>query len=160
MKIKIKEWCLKIASLGTIGHLPLGAQIAALLAFPVLIVLGWLCWLSAIAFYPIATFLVVLIVAAVYGALRCECDHHPGVIVINNLLGMLVAFMFIPLTIKFAAIGFLLFYITKYILPFVLKKLCKCEFDRWPLLLTLLGVDVVAGFVVNIFLQFVWWMAH
>lgn len=160
MKIKIKEWCLKVASLGNIGHLPFGAQVAALAAFPVLVILGWLLAVSPFIFYLTVGLIVSVVLVAVYGALLCECDHHPGIIVLNNFLGILVACMFIPLTIKFAAIGFLLFYLVKFTVPLVIKAVFKIELERWPIFLQLIGIDFVAGLLVNIFLQFVWWMAH
>lgn len=160
MKIKIKEWCLKIASLGTIGHLPFGAQVAALVAFPILVILAWLLALSPFIFYLTTGLIVVVALAAILGALCCECDHHPGVIVLNNFLGMLIAYMFIPLTIKFAAIGFLLFYLVKFLVPLVIKTVVGIDLDRWPVFVQLVGVDLLAGLLVNIFLQFVWWMAH
>ncbi len=160
MKIKIKEWCLKIASLGAIGYLPFGAQVAALSAFPPIFVFGWLSVASPFVFYLSTVLCLTLGAASIYGALACECDQHPGVIVIQNLLGMLIVFMYIPLTIKFAAIGFLLFYLAKYAIPALVEKVFGCELERWPLFAALLGVDLAAGFLVNIFLQFVWWMAH
>lgn len=160
MKIKLKEWCLKVASLGSIGYLPFGAQVAALLALPVLGILGWLLVLHAFIFYVAIGGIFLLVLSSVYGALWCECDHHPGVIVLNNFLGMLVALIFIPLSIKFVAIGFLLFYLIKFLVPLVIKTVLHIDLDRLPLFVTLIGIDVIAGLLVNIFLQFVWWMAH
>ncbi len=160
MKIKIKAWCLTLAMFGKIGSLPFGKQIAALIAFPMLLALGWVYGLSALVFYVITALLVGLVFASVYGALSFECDQHPGVIVINNFFGMLVTLMCIPLTLKFAVIGFLLFYGAKYLLPILATKVFSLEPERWPLMATLLGFDIAAGLLINIFLQFVWWMAH
>jgi len=160
MKIKIKEWCLSIASLGPIGYMPFGAQIAALLSFPILIILGWLFLLSTSLFYGIVTTLALLAVLAIYVALGFETDQHPGVIVINNVLGMVIVFICMPITIKFAAIGILLFYGAKYLIPRVMRKLVGQSFEKWPLFITLIGVDVFSGLVVNIFLRFVLWLAN
>lgn len=160
MKIKIRELALAIASFGPIGKLPFGAQIAALLAFPVHAILGWIYLLSATFLYFFVAALVLFMGLSVFLALRLETDEHPGVIVINNMLGMLVTFMCIPLTIKFAAIGFLLFYGVKQFVPLLARNLIGQSYESLPLFVTLLGVDIVAGFSVNIFLQFVLWMAN
>jgi hypothetical protein len=160
MKFNIKEWCLSIASLGPIGYLPFGAQIAALLAFPVLIALGWLYLLSVTLFSVIASTLGALAVLSIYVALTLETDQHPGIIVIHNLLGVLLTFTCVPVTIKFALIGILLFYGARYTIPLLARKLIGQSYEQWPLFVTMLGVNVFSGLAVNIFLQFVLWLAR
>lgn len=157
---KIKEYSRSIATLGPIGHLPIGSKIAALLAFPLFTLLGWIYLLSSSFFYFFFVALIIFIGLTVFFALRCEPVEGSGTVVINNTLGMLVTFICIPLTMKFAAIGFLLFYGAKFILPIIAHKVIGQRYELLPVFITLLGTDVVAGFSVNIFLQFVLWMAH
>lgn len=160
MKINIKEYFLNIATLGPIGRLPLGEYLAACLAFPLLFVLGWIYALSSSFFYIIIALTFILALIAAYIALSIETPEDPKVIVVGNLLGMLTVFASIPLTIKFAAIGILLFYVTRYFFPLVMRKFMGDAFERWPLIVTMLGVNIASGLVVNVFLQFILWLTN
>ncbi len=160
MSIKIKEWCLAIASLGSIGHLPFGAPIAALLSFPLLIFLGWIALLNTTFFYVMTIALISIMVLSVHISLKMETDKHPGIIVINNMLGMLIAFMGVPVSLKFAIIGFMLFYAAKFAAPSLIRKFAGHSLEQWPFALLFLGFDITAGLLVNVFLRFVWWMAN
>ena len=160
MKFRIKEWFLNIATLGPIGRLPFGEHIATLLAFPLLVILGWMYLLSATLLYVVASIIVLLAVISVYIALNFETEEHPGVIVIGHLLGMLAVFTCINMTLKIAIIGFILFYGMRYVLPLVMRKLVGEQFEKWPLIVTIFGVNIFSGIAVNTFLQFVVWLAN
>jgi hypothetical protein len=160
METKIKKWCLKIASLGRVGYFPFGAQFAALLALPVIFILGWIYAMSLLAFCIIFILSFLLAIGAVFSALNFECDCHPGVIVVPNLLGAVIAFMFIPLTIKFIAVGLALFFIMQYLLPHVITRAFGFKPEQWPLWCALLVFDILSGLVVNWFLLFIKWMTY
>lgn len=161
MKFKIKEWCLAIATLGPVGYQRLNEFIAALIAIPLSVAFGWLCSVSGSAiFYGTMAPLVFIAMVSVTLALRFETDQPSDVLVMGTFLGMLVAFAYVPMSVKFAFIGYILFFVMKYIIPYVFRRIFGDKVDQWPLEMPLLGFNILAGVVVNIFLQFVWWMAN
>lgn len=158
MMIKIKEYCFKIASWWGIGYWVFGWLVAALLALPFLFFFRILGMASPLLQCIGECSFFFIVFAAIYGALRIESDAHPGVIVINNTFGLVLALFHLPLTIKFTVVGLILFYLLKYFVPLSLVQVFELDIDRLPALVVIIGGDTLAGVLVNVFLRFVLWL--
>jgi phosphatidylglycerophosphatase A len=71
-------------------------------------------------------------------------------IVIDEVAGMLLSFMFIPFDMKFVIIGFILFRLLDALKPYPADRLQKFKGG-----IGIMGDDLVAGLYTNIVLQFV-----
>jgi len=74
--------------------------------------------------------------------------HDPGIIIIDEVAGMLAALIAIPKTLPFVAAAFLLFRLFDITKPFPIKKIEKLP-SGWGIMLD----DVAAGTLSNIILQ-------
>lgn len=160
MMVKIKELCFKIASFWGLGEYVFGWLCAAVLAVPVLLFFSLGCFLSVTVCCVIESIFILVGLLAIYGALRFETDSHPGVIVINHMLGMTIALLHLPLTIKFMCFGFILFYIFKYFIPLLLVHFYDLDVERLPMMVNVVGGDILAGVLVNCFFRLVLWLTN
>lgn len=71
-------------------------------------------------------------------------------IVIDEVIGMMIALLFVPLTTVFLISGFILFRIFDIVKPFPIKRIEKME-SPWGVLLD----DVVAGLYANLTVQLI-----
>ena len=135
-----------IASVFGIGHIPLLpgtlASLAGLLFYAFYGgslgagILGWIALITVIGW--IASHL----------ALKGEVDPDPSWIVIDEVIGMLVTFCFIPIRWPFLLLGFCLFRFFDIVKPFPVDRL-----ERIPGASGVLLDDVGAGVYANLILQ-------
>ena len=89
-------------------------------------------------------------------ALRVEQENVRETIVLDKVLGLIIAFLMVPLRWRVMIFGFVLFYIFNTIkIPTYYKIVSKLEKLPWSL-----GViipDVLTGLCVNLFLQIMIW---
>jgi len=74
----------------------------------------------------------------------------PPFIVIDEVSGMLISFLFVPYNIKLLIIGFFIFRLMDTLKPFPADRI-----QNAPGSLGIMGDDIVAGFYTNVILQIV-----
>lgn len=72
----------------------------------------------------------------------------PGIIVIDEIVGMLVALIFVPKTISFLIIAFILFRIFDITKPFPIRRIEKL-YSGWGIVFD----DIAAGIYANLIIQ-------
>lgn len=77
-----------------------------------------------------------------------EQGRDPGIVIIDEIIGMLVALIAIPKTAKFLLLAFLLFRFFDIVKPFPIRKLEKLP-AGWGIVFD----DVLAGIYANLLLQ-------
>lgn len=139
-----------IASLGPIGYLPASGTLSTLVTMPMV-------YLLAEYVTPIAYALIVFLIAlaafgSIHEVLKHSTETDPSHIVIDELVGYLYTFLFLPITMKTLFVGFLLFRF------FDITKWCGVNYcEKLPGAWGVLADDCAAGLLSNVVLQ---WMLH
>lgn len=154
----IKEYSFRYATLWGLGERRFCSVLASFIAIPALIIAHGCLWTHVYVFYFVLFLFIVTSIFSLVFSLLYVSDRDSSVIVLNRVLGVMLAFWGIPLTLKFIFIGFILFYASFFGLPFLLNKFNIRRLDTLPSVFGILAPDLLAGFVVNLFLRFVLWM--
>jgi len=138
--------------LGT-GYYPIAPGTAGSL---VILIAYWIC--PEISTLELLLFICGLSVIGIYSATVTEKEMttrfgqdkgtDPGIIVIDEIIGMLIALLAIPKTLFFLITAFILFRIFDITKPFPVRKVEKLH-AGWGIVLD----DVVAGIYANIVIQ-------
>lgn len=120
------------------------------------VVVFWFC--PQVSAFQLILICLGLTVIGIYSASITEKEmqnkvgsdelHDPEIIVIDEIVGMLVALIAIPKTLKFVVAAFILFRIFDIAKPFPIKKIEKLP-SGWGIILD----DVAAGIFANLILQ-------
>lgn len=132
-------WCTRIATLGPIGYLPAPGTMATLVTLPLVYCMRLLLsewgYLGSIA---VATVIGLHVIGKALPAFNGDVD--PSAIVFDELIGCLITFIAVPLSLWFLVIGFCLFRF------FDISKWCGINyFERIPGALGIVADDVVAA---------------
>lgn len=136
-----------IATLGPIGYFPASGTWASLVALAMIVGLHkvYVSWL----FYSIITLAIAII--GIYSVKVCHHQfkrHDPGEIVIDEVLGCFITFLFVPVNMYSAMLGFALFRL------FDITKMCGIAWlERQPGVWGVMLDDIGAGIVSNIVLH-------
>jgi len=151
----LREYCFDISTLWGLGEWKTGSLLSSLLAFPILLI-GKIIyrflphviyWISGIGL-----FFSFLIVSLAYGFLT---DKDKSTIVLDRIIGMIVAFLYIPLTFKLMIVGFILFHVIKFFTTFLFYKISNRKMESlFGGVGTVLG-DIVSGLLCNVILQII-----
>jgi phosphatidylglycerophosphatase A len=142
-----------LATVGYVGHFPIApgtaGSAAALLLFALLRMAG----------SPVLEVAVTLALLAVGCWAGSAAEAHygrtdPGYVVIDEVVGMLVTLLFVPVSAAGAIIGFFLFRVFDIVKPFPARR---CERLRGGL--GIMADDVVAGVYGNLALRVVLFLA-
>ena len=79
--------------------------------------------------------------------------HDPGVVIVDEVVGMLVALMLLPPTITVMFLAFLLFRVFDIIKPYP-ARWCEQLSRGWGIMMA----DVVAGLYVNVLIHIILWI--
>ena len=79
--------------------------------------------------------------------------HDPGVVIVDEVVGMLVALMLLPPTITVMFLAFLLFRVFDIIKPYP-ARWCEQLSRGWGIMID----DVVAGLYVNVLIHIILWI--
>ncbi len=80
--------------------------------------------------------------------------HDPGIIVVDEVVGMLVALIAVPRSFKLLVIAFILFRIFDIVKPYPIRKLEKLR-GGWGIMLDDVGAGIYANVIVQILLMIV-----
>lgn len=154
---KIKNFFIKIATLGALGNWFFGGVISALLAIPFLYILQFLYSKFPYVFHSIWLGVMLLCLMSIYIALK-EFKHS---IVLHKFIGVMIAFYCIPLTLKIVFSGIFLFYLWDFLIPLIIFKNHNTgESGKIKQLVYLIIPAIASGIIVNAFLHLVLWIAH
>ncbi len=136
-----------LATGGYVGHAPFApGTFGTLVGLPMV-------YLLSKANGALASILVVaLVLGAVWVAHRAESAlkaKDPGCIVIDEIAGMCVTMLFIPLTLTTGIAGFFLFRLFDVIKPPPIRQIDRKLHGGWGIVMD----DVVAGIMANIVLR-------
>ena len=81
--------------------------------------------------------------------------HDPGIIIVDEIVGMLVALIALPKTLPFIIAAFVLFRFFDIVKPFPIKKIEKLP-TGWGIMLD----DIAAGIFSNVILQLILVILH
>ena len=79
--------------------------------------------------------------------------HDPGVVIVDEVVGMLIALMLLPPTITVMFLAFLLFRVFDIIKPYP-ARWCEQLSRGWGIMMD----DVVAGLYVNVLIHIILWI--
>ena len=134
-----------------IGYIKGGGTIAAAFCC--------ICWYMAWSggFPPAALSIVVTIVITLAGVWSSSVvetiwGKDPSKVVIDEVSGMCAGLLFLPVSVKYLLIAFILFRLFDIVKPLYIKRL-----ERWPKGWGIMFDDVLAGIYTNILLQAVVW---
>jgi phosphatidylglycerophosphatase A len=156
---RIYKFSYDVATIRSLGRTRLGALLASFLVFPLLICMQLLARVSIAFLQWFVISGIVLFIFMIYGAMKHDYENAPKAIVLNKVLGLLIAFWAVALRWKVMIFGFVLFHVIDYFLPTFFRKI----FDRLSALPGILGVisrDVIAGLLVNMLLILILWVAQ
>lgn len=137
-----------------------GGVIASLLAFPAIFAIKALYWLdhqSASIVVVTAIFLLMIIVQV---ALNTPGEEDSSMIVVDRVVGMSIAFMYVPFSVKFLVIGFLLFHFFYYVFPLIIQSAWKIDVGALPGVLAVSVSSMVSGLVVQLFFRILTWLIN
>lgn len=158
----VREFFVKIASLGLLGELYVGGIVASLLALPTIYFLKFVNNGNPI-FWTLFLGIIILSYVSIWFSLK-ENEHK---IVINKFVGGLVAFFGIPLTLKVSLAGLIFFNILMFILPvyvFIAGPHASQDLHGdtnhiHSNFLKIIITSLMSGIIVNVFLRFTLWLA-
>ncbi|MFH1254719.1 MAG: hypothetical protein V1646_04800 [bacterium] len=154
---KIKNFFIKIATLNSLGNWFFGGVISALLAIPFLYILQFLYNKFPYVFHSIWLGVVLLCLVSIYIALK----EFKSSIVLHKFVGVMIAFYCVPLTLKIAFSGIILFYLWDFLIPMVIFKNHDADqLGRIKQIFYLIIPAIASGIIVNAFLHLVLWIAH
>ena len=155
---KLKELSFKVSSFGSLGEWWLGGFISSFSAVPILYFLRTAYLIGDEIFYFSLIFILVLIVSAAQLSLVFDYDRTMNTMVLDKILGVMIAFAFVPIRIKIVCFGVLLFHILNTIQPFELYRRVIHYMEKMPGLLGLFLPEVFSGVLVNIFIKTIIWV--
>lgn len=133
-----------LATGGYVGYAPFASgTFGSLVGFPLVFILSLTPWPMA----AVAT--ILLILGSVWVAHKAERQLNtkdPGCVVIDEIAGMCVTMLFVPLTLTTGAAGFFLFRVFDVIKPPPVRQMETMLSGGWGIVMD----DVVAGIMANI----------
>jgi phosphatidylglycerophosphatase A len=142
-----------LASFGFVGYFPIAPGTAGSLA--ALALYAFIKWIGE----PAAELTAIVVVFAIgvwsaHAAERALGRKDPGVVVIDEVLGMLVTLALLPLSLTGIVLGFLLFRVLDVIKPYPAAQLEHLHGG-----LGIMADDAVAGLYAHLALRACVWMA-
>lgn len=160
----VKQWCFVIATLDGIGNWQGAPFWIMICALPCVVGSHFMRLAVPGFFYGFTTFLFFLIIAIIAGALQYQksaTETSPSSpIVIDELVGYVVAFIGVALSVKLLIVGMFLVLGTRFALPrlFPLYFTYSQTFSTSTCMIIL--DDLIAGIVTNFFFAFTFWLAR
>lgn len=150
--MKNNNWAVRIATLDLPKN-PMPGTVGAVFPCVFLLVMSYFSnqQISFGFFVPAVCFLVVLPI--IQRALHYFNEDDPGVICLDEVVGMLVTLYLIPISLAMVFLGFILFRFFDITKPFGIKKMEKLK-GAWGVLLD----DVLAGIYANLTLNLILWL--
>ena len=141
-----------LATGGHVGRIPVASgTFGSLVGFPLVILFSMTRWPVALC---LNMMLILLAVWVAHQAERLLRKKDPGCIVIDEIAGMCVTMLAIPLTITTGLAGFFLFRFYDIIKPPPARQMEKRLTGGWGVVMD----DVIAGIMANLSLRIGIWL--
>ena len=160
--MNLKEKCLFIATCGTIGSWRFGGILASLIAFPIVFGMKTLYWFDPHLAAITAAALIFLTLVIIHISLNVIAQQDASAIVIDRLIGLSMAFMYVPIALnpyKFILVGFFFF----HLLYFFIKS---HQWDQLislsslPTVVSVVAPSILAGISVQLFFRLMLWIVR
>ncbi|MCC7405730.1 MAG: phosphatidylglycerophosphatase A [Bdellovibrionales bacterium] len=142
-----KQWIVWIATVGGLGKAPKApGTFGTLGALPLVPLFAW----GGEYFYMAATFFLIVVAMVVAHIYESQGhDHDPKEVVIDEVVGYLVAMLWLPLTWQSFALSFVIFRLLDALKPFPISVIDRKIKGG----VGVVADDLVAGILTNIVLQ-------
>jgi phosphatidylglycerophosphatase A len=155
---KIKKFCFRFSTFGVFGSWWLSGVIASLFAIPSLLLLRSVYWISFTFFYWLIILASVLLLVIIQGALQFDPERAKRAVVLDKIVGVMIAFVGINLRWRVIIFGFILFHILNTLKPVLFYRKLVNFIEKFPGVLGILGAEILSGFLVNLTLHLVAWV--
>jgi len=155
---KLREVCFNVATIGKLGEWRGGGFIASLFAFPLLLVSRFFYDVAHYIFYWTVGIFILFYFLIIYLALGFISDRYTSDIVLDRIVGMFIAFAFVPLKWKLMLLGFIMFHVINFFRPFFFYKILEEKIEKFSLSLKIFVGSLLSGLICNIFLQLIIWV--
>ncbi len=141
-----------LATGGNVGRIPVASgTFGSLVGLPIVYIFSWMDWTIAAIGTAVLIFFSVWVAHLAEQQLKAK---DPGCIVIDEIAGMCVTMLGIPLTLSTGAAGFFLFRLFDVIKPPPARQMEKRLKGGWGVVMD----DVAAGVMANIVLRIGLWL--
>ena len=156
---KIKKISLNIATFGRLGRLGrVGGIIASVVAFPLIFSGKFIYEISPQFFWWMVAIFSAISFFVVFLANLYLPEEDSSRIIYDEVIGVLVAFIYVPLAWKIMVFGFILFHIINFLRPFLFCNFLGRKIENLPLGIGIFAGDLISGLVCNLFLQLMVWV--
>ncbi len=155
---KIRELSFNIATLGKLGEWRAGGLIASFFAFPLLLIFRLGGDFIQSFFWVLVGIFIIFYFLIIYFALTFISDRYPSDIVLDRIVGLCIAFAYVPLKWKLMFLGFVMFHIINFFRPFFFYKILEEKIERFSFSLKIFIGSILSGAICNIFLQLIVWV--
>jgi phosphatidylglycerophosphatase A len=155
---RLKNFCYTIATLGSLGEWWLGGVIASAFAIPLLFLFRSLFWIRASFFYWLLVVSLVACVLVVHFALRAKPEIAKDSIVLDKIVGVMIALAGVSLRWRIVIFGLILFHVLNTLRPFWFYRSVVRHIERIPGSIGVFGADLLSGALVNVFLHLITWV--
>ncbi len=160
----LKKWCFVAATLDGIGNWQGAPFWTMVCALPCVVGAHFMRLAFPAFFYSLLIVLFCLIVGIVAGALRYQTPEQglpsSQPIVLDELIGYVVAFIGVSLSVKLLVVGMLLVLGVRYALPRLLPDYFSAYPSMRNTVFAVIGDDLAAGLFTNFFFVFVFWLVR
>ena len=149
-----------IATAGLLGEKLFGGILASLLAIPLVLALATLSLLGANLFYWLLSVAAVLVLIVTQWALLYDPERAPKSIAIDKIIGLLIALIGVPFTLKVILFGVIFFHLVNQFHVFRFYRIVTAWLEKLPGVLGILIPDIVSGILVNGVIHVIIWVAR
>ncbi|MFH1643833.1 MAG: phosphatidylglycerophosphatase A [bacterium] len=158
--MNLNKFCFEIATFHGLGKSWLGRILAPVFAFPILFLFRFLFDINPNFFYWFLIAVLVIIFSAVTIALRSGIENVKSKIVLDEIVGLMIAFLMIPFRFKLMIFGYILFFIINFLRYPLFKSYLGSKLDNLPGALGVFSGSILSGFLTNLFMQLVLWVVY
>jgi len=155
---KIKKICFYLATCGYLGEWWLGGLVASVFAIPLILLFQSIYWLSPTIFWWFLVAVVVLLLITVQMAVMFDNERAARVVVLDKIVGVMIALAGVPLKWRVIFFGFILFHILNAVQPSNWYRKIVRSIEKLPGLFGIFGAELFAALLVNISLRLIAWV--
>ena len=153
----LKELAFSIATFGVIGQWLTRSLVASAIAIPASLIFKGLYIIHSPTTIVLASMLIILGIFLIQLAVWQAPEKTPT-IVLDKFMGAIIVLAYIPFTIKFAVVGYMLFHIFNVFFPFIVWKMYGRSMHNLPGAMGIVASDFFAGVFANLVLQSAIWL--
>jgi len=149
-----------IVTCGPLGRLPFGGVIASLIAVPIWYLTHAIFGSGVYSLVVITLVLSSVVIGLIEVALRKGVPTDRTTIVLDRVVGLHIALLWLPVWLKLAVFAVVCFNLVSMASRVVQFRGFLARLSDLPGSLGVVSGDVIAGIVVNLFLHLMIWIMH